>query len=77
MWPFIGSHGLNILSGARDIKHNRWAVFAITEATAVGLFPLTLPLDNINELIIVTHALIVTDACIGFLITEYPNLGSG
>lgn len=47
-------------------------MFAITEATAVGLFPPTLPLRNIIKLIIVSDALIFAYACIGFLITEYP-----
>lgn len=47
-------------------------MFAITAATVVGLFPLTLPPSSINELIIVSDALIVAYVCVGFLITECP-----
>lgn len=45
---------------------------SITEATVVGLFPPTLPPSSINELIIVTDALMVACVCVGFLITEHP-----
>lgn len=47
-------------------------MFAITEATVVGLFPPTLPPSSINELIIVADALMVACVCVGVLITEHP-----
>lgn len=45
-------------------------------STVVGLFPPTLPRNNTNDLIIAEDALIMTVACLGFLITRIPMLAS-
>lgn len=45
-------------------------------STVVGLFPPTLPRNNTNDLIIAEDALIMTVACLGFLITRIPMSAS-